>query len=145
MPYSKVKLAEMTATGEEYIDIDGIAERFGVVPRTVERLIEVYAKKLKKSRKRQGRKILYKWADLLKYAKIYNKVENDDTPSVAIKRAYTKQRVKELEAENERLKKEVDMQRQEQVTCKCEQNILEIDCREINQERAVYEKRRIYD
>ena len=106
MPYNKTKLAEMTATNEEYIDIDGIAERLDVVNRTVERLIERYAKKLKKSRKRSGRKILYLWSEILKYAKIYNKVEKEDIPSVAIKRAYTKQRVQELEAEVERLQEE---------------------------------------
>ena len=106
MPYDKMKLAEMTATGEEYIGYDDIAKRLGVVNRTVERLIEVYAKKLKESRRWQGRKILYLWTDILKYAKIHNKIEKEDIPSVAIKRAFTKQRGKELETEVKRLKEE---------------------------------------
>ena len=106
MPYNKTRLAEMTATSEEYVDIDGIAERLDVVNRTVERLVERYAKKLKKSRKRHGRKILYLWSDILKYVKIHTGIEREGIPSVAIKRAYTKQRVKELEAEVERLRGE---------------------------------------
>ena len=108
MPYNKEKLATMTATCEEYVDIDEIAERLEVVNRTVERLIERYAKKLMKSRKRQSRKILHLWADILKYAKIHTGIDREGIPSVAIKRAYTKQRIKELELENERLRKELD-------------------------------------
>ena len=106
MPYNRVKLAEMTATNEEYVDIGEIARRLGVVNRTVERLIERYARRLKKSRKRQGRKILYIWADILKCAKIYNRIEREDVPSVAIKRAYTRQMVQKLEADVKRLQEE---------------------------------------
>jgi len=104
MPFNKMKLAEMTATSEEYIDNNEIAERLEVTKRTVERLIEVYAKKLKKSKQRQGRKILYRWADILRCAKIHTGIEKENIPSVAIERAYTKQRVMELEAEVERLR-----------------------------------------
>jgi len=106
MPFNKLKLAEMTATNEEYLDIGSIAERLGVVNRTIERLLEVFAKKLKKSKRRSGRKILYLWSDILKCAKIHTGVETESVPSVAIKKAYTLQRVKELEAEVERLTQE---------------------------------------
>ena len=106
MPYNKLKLAEMTAESEEYLDIDSIAERLEVVNRTIERLIEVYAKKLKKSKRRSGHKILYQWADILKCAKIHKGIEGEGVPARAIEKAYTKQRVKELEAEIERLKNE---------------------------------------
>jgi DNA-binding transcriptional ArsR family regulator len=93
---------------EEFVDIDTIAERFGVHHRTIERLIEEYARKLKKSRRRQGRKILYRWADILKVAKHHTGVEKEHIPSRAIKRAYTKQRIKELEAEVALLTQERD-------------------------------------
>ena len=106
MPFNKLKLAEMTADSEEYLDIDSIAERLEVVNRTIERLIEVFAKKLKKSKRRSGHKILYLWSDILQCAKIHMKIEREGTPSVAITRPYMEQRVKELEAEIERLKKE---------------------------------------
>jgi len=106
MPFNKLKLAEMTAESEEYLDIGSIAKRLEVVNRTIERLIEKFAKKLKKSRRRQGRKILYLWSDVLQCAKIHTRVEIESIPSVAIKKAYTKQRVRELQAEVERLKHE---------------------------------------
>ena len=110
MPYNKLSLAEMMAESEEYLDIGNIAERLGVVNRTIERLIEVFAKKLKKSRRRQGHKIVYQWADVLECAKVHMKIESEGTPSAAITRAYTKQRIKELEAEVERLKQEKNSQ-----------------------------------
>jgi transposase len=103
MPFDKLRIAAMTAEDEEYIDIETIAERFGVTKRTVERLIENFKKKLKKSRWRRGRKIAYLWSDVLKCARIHTKIETEGTPSGAIKRAYTKQRIRELEAEVERL------------------------------------------
>ena len=109
MPFNKLKLAAMTATDEEYLCLEGIAERLEVTKRTIERLTEKFAKKLKKSRRRCGRKIVYLWSDILKCAKIYARVENENVPSRTIQRAYTKQRIKELEAENERLKDEVDI------------------------------------
>jgi len=74
MPFNKEKLAEMTAESEEYLDIGSIAERLGVVNRTIERLIEEYAKKLKKSKRRRGRKVLYLWADILWCAKVHTKI-----------------------------------------------------------------------
>jgi transposase-like protein len=113
MPYNKSSLAAMTATSEEYIDIEDAVQRLKVSKRTVERLVEEYAKKLKKSRRSHGRKILYQWADVLQCAKIHTGIEKENVPSVAIRRAYTKQYAKELEAENERLKNEVDVLRQE--------------------------------
>ena len=67
---------------------------------------KVFAKKLKKSKRRSGYKILYLWSDILRCAKIHMKIEREGTSSVAITRPYTEQRVKELEAEIERLKKE---------------------------------------
>jgi len=106
MPFNKVKLAAMTTTSEEYISKEEIAERFDVTKRTVERLVEVFAKKLKKSKQRQGRKILYLWADILQCAKTHIGIVKEDIPSVAIERAYTKQRVIELEAEVRRLREE---------------------------------------
>ena len=106
MPFDIESLSAMTAESEEYLDIDSIAERLGVSSRTIERLIERFARKLKKSRRRQSRKILYRWADVLKYAKIHTGIEKENAPSVAIERPYTKQRVKELEAEVERLTQE---------------------------------------
>jgi transposase-like protein len=105
MPFNKLSLAEMTAECEEYVDIGTIAERLGVHNRTVERLIEEFRKKLKRWRRR-GRTIEYLWADVLECAKVHMKIENDGTPSVAIKRTYTKQRIKELESEVERLTQE---------------------------------------
>ena len=110
MPYDKLKLAEMTATNEEYIDKSEIAERLGVTKRTVERLIEEYARKLRKSRRRQGRKMIYLWADILRYAKIHTGIEKENIPSPSIKKAYTKQRIQELEAENKRLRESLDCQ-----------------------------------
>jgi hypothetical protein len=65
----------MSATNDELIDIESIAERFRVDKRTVERLIEKYAKKLTKNRRSQSRKILYRWADVLMCAKIHTGVE----------------------------------------------------------------------
>jgi len=90
MPYNKLSLAEMMAESEEYLDIGSIAERLGVVNRTIERLFEVFAKKLKKSRRRSGRNFVYLWSDVLQCAKIHTRIESEATPSVAIKRAYTK-------------------------------------------------------
>jgi hypothetical protein len=112
MPYNKLELAAMTATSDELLDIEGIAKRLEVDNRTVERLIEKYAKKLKKSRWRRGRKIMYQWADILRCAKLHTGIEKEDAPSVAIMRAFTKQRVKELEAEVERLNNVNGVQRQ---------------------------------
>ena len=106
MPFDIESLSAMTAEGEEYLDIDSIAKRLGVSSRTVERVIERFARKLKKSKRRQSRKILYRWSDVLKCAKIHTEIESENVPSGAIKRAYTKQRVKELEAEVERLTQE---------------------------------------
>ena len=74
MPFNKLKLATMTAESEEYLDIGSIAKRLEVVNRTIERLIEEFAKKLKKSRRRSGRKILYLWADILWCAKVHTKI-----------------------------------------------------------------------
>ena len=108
MSYNKSRLAAMTAESEEFISKDEIARRFGVTKRTVERLIERYARKLKKSRRRQGRKILYLWAKVLWCAKLYTKIEKENIPSPSIKREFTKQRVRELEAENERLRIELE-------------------------------------
>ena len=113
MPYNKLKLAAMTATENEYIDKETIAERLGVTLRTVERLLEEYARELKKSRCRHGRKMKYLWADVLRHAKFHTGIEKENNPSVTIKRAYTKQRVQELEAEVARLKKELENVRQE--------------------------------
>ena len=109
MPFEKLSLAAMTATSDEYVCTEGIAERFDVSKRTIERLIERFAKKLRKSRRRRGRTIEYLWSDVLQCAKTYTGIiEKENVPSVAIKKAYTKQRVKELEAEVERLKKEIE-------------------------------------
>jgi len=107
MPFNKPHLAAMTVTSEEYIDKDEIAKRLNVVGRTVERLIERYKKRLTKNGRRSGRKNLYLWADILKYAKDYIGIEKENVPSGAIKKAYTKQRLKELEEENARLRQEV--------------------------------------
>lgn len=109
MPFDKLKLAAMTVTDEEHVSIEEIAERLDVHLRTVERLIEKHRKKLKNWR-RQGHKKLYLWSDVLKCAKIHKEIECDDTPSVAVKRAYTRQRIKELEAEVERLTDEKNNQ-----------------------------------
>jgi uncharacterized protein YceH (UPF0502 family) len=106
MPYNELELSAMTATCEEYIDIGDVAMRLHVDKRTAERLIEEYAKKLKKSRKWQGRKFLYLWADVLHCAKIHVGIENEGVPSASNTKAYMKQRIEELEAEVERLKKE---------------------------------------
>jgi len=117
MPYNKVKLAEMTATIEEYIDIDEIARRLEVTKRTVERLTERYAKKLKKSRKRKGRKIQYLWSDILKYAKVYTGLEKENISAIRNKRQDTKERLKEqigeFKEENKRLKIEVNQLKNE--------------------------------
>ena len=105
MPYNKLKIAAMTATSEEFIDKNEIAKRLELHKRTVERLIERYQKRLK-NRQRRSRKIVYLWADILKCAKIYLGIKKENIPSVAIKKAFTKQRIKELELENERLRNE---------------------------------------
>jgi hypothetical protein len=115
MPFDKLKLADMTATSDEYIDIEGIAERCDVCKRTAERLIEKYAKKLKKSRQRQGRKILYLWSDILYYAKVHMEIEKENAPSGAIQRAYRKQMIKDRDAEIERLKDEIERLKQTKV------------------------------
>jgi len=73
MPFNKLKLSEMTAVNEEYLDIGCIAERCEVSNRTIERLIEEFTKNLKKSRRRSGRKILYLWVDILWCAKVHTK------------------------------------------------------------------------
>ena len=109
MPFDEVKLAAMTAKSEEYVGKEEIAEQFGVTKRTVERLIEKFSKRLKKSRRRQGRRIEYRWADVLRCARIHTGIERESVPSVTIRTAYTKQRVKELEAEVERFKNEMDI------------------------------------
>jgi len=106
MPFDKLSLAGMTAVNEEYLDIGSIAERFTVHNRTIKRLIEEFAKKLKRHRRRRGREFLYLWSDILKCAKIHLGIEQDEVPSVTIKKAFTKQRVKELEAVVERLSRE---------------------------------------
>ena len=107
MPFDKLSLAAMTATDEEFIDKVEIANRLAVTERTVERLIEKFRRKLRKHSRRQGRKIAYLWSDVLKYAKIYAGIERENVPSAAIMRAYSKQRIKELESEIERLKNNV--------------------------------------
>lgn len=109
MPYNELKLAELTTTCEEYIDKDEIAKRLGVVKRTVERLIEAYRKKLKHWRRR-GKVLEYLWSDILKCAKIHKGIENENVPSVAIKRACMKQRIKDHVAEAVRLINENDNQ-----------------------------------
>lgn len=76
MPYNKLSLSEITVESEEYLDIDSIAERLEVSNRTIERLIEEFAKKLKKSRRRRGRKIVYLWTDVLESAKVHTKTDN---------------------------------------------------------------------
>ena len=76
MPYNKLSLSEITVENEEYLDIDSIAERLEVSNRTIERLIEEFAKKLKKSRRRRGRKIVYLWTDVLESAKVHTKTDN---------------------------------------------------------------------
>ena len=109
MPYNKSSLAEMTVS-DEFLDKEELAERLAVDKRTVERLIKKYAKKLKKSKRRRGRKIEYLWSDILMCARLHTGIEKKIIPSVSIERAYTKQRVKELEAEIERLTQERDSQ-----------------------------------
>ena len=106
MPFDIESLSAMTAEGEEYLDIDSIVKRLGVSSRTIERVIEKFARKLKKSRRWRGRKFEYIWSDVLKYAKIHTGIESENVPSDAIERTYTKQRVKELEAEVKRLTRE---------------------------------------
>jgi len=104
MPYNRVKLAEMTTTNDEYLDLDEIAKRLEVTKRTIERLVEEYAKKLKRSKRRNGRKFLYLWADMLMCAKIHTKLERDKTPSPSIKKQYMKlQQIEEMKRENARL------------------------------------------
>ena len=102
----------MTVEDEEYLDTGSLAERLEVCSRTIERLIDDYAKKLKRSRRRQGHKIVYLWSEVLHCAKLHTGIETENAPSVAVKRAYTKQRIKELEAEVERLRQENEAQQQ---------------------------------
>ena len=106
MPFDPTKLAAMTAESEEYLDLDSLAERLGVVNRTIERLIEDYAKKLKRSRRRRGHKMFYLWSEVLHCAKLHVGIEKEHVPSGAVKQAYTKQRIRELEAEVEHLTQE---------------------------------------
>ena len=106
MPFNKLRIAAMTAESEEYLDTGTIAKRCEVSERTIERLIEVFAKKLKKNRRRRGRTIEYLWSDVLRCVKIRTGVETEGGPSVAVERAYSKQRVQELKAEVERLTRE---------------------------------------
>ena len=106
MPFDKLKLSTMTAS-EEYVSIDEIAIRLGVTERTVERLTERFRKKLKASRRKRGRKIEYRWSDVLRCAKIYTGIEA--VLSGASRTAHAKQRVQELEAEIERLRQEIDV------------------------------------
>ena len=94
-----------TVEGDEYVDKDVIARRLGISTRSVERLIEKNGKKLKKSKRRCGRKILYLWTDILMCFE-QERVKKEHRPSKAIQRAYTKQCVQELKAENDRLRKE---------------------------------------
>jgi hypothetical protein len=61
----------------------------------------------------------YLWADVLKYAKIHIGVEIENVPSVAIKRACMKQRVKELETEVEWLKNESSVMSEHAVAPSC--------------------------
>ena len=118
MPFDKVRLADMMAANDEYIDIDEIARRLGVVKRTVERLLEVYARKLKKSRRRQGRKFLYHWADILWYAKVHSGVEKENIPAIRNKRQNTneqlKEKIKEITDMLKRLEDKHEALRQEQ-------------------------------
>ena len=109
MPFDEEKLATLTATSEEHLDKEEIAERLGVTIRTVERLIEAFAKPLKRNRRRKSRKWLYLWADVLYCARIHTGLEKEYVPSAAIRKAYTKQRAHELEAEIERLKKMIPL------------------------------------
>jgi len=101
MKLNKEKLAAMTATSEELVDKTEIAERFGVSKRTVERLIEANARILRKSRRRQGRKMMYPWSDVLKCARIHTGIEQESISSTAIKKAYTKQQVRMSKAEKQ--------------------------------------------
>jgi len=114
MPFNKLSVAAMTAESVEYLDLDNLAERLEVSNRTIERLIKVFAKKLKKNRRRRGRTMEYLWSDILKCAKLYLGIETESTPSIAVKRGYTKQRVKELEAEVDRLTQENNRLQSEQ-------------------------------
>ena len=110
MPFDPTKLAAMTAESEEYLDLDNLAERLGVSSRTVERLVEAFSKKLKRSRRRRGHRMFYLWSEVLHCAKLHTGVETENAPSVTIRKRYTKQRIKELEAELERLRQENEAQ-----------------------------------
>ena len=107
MPFDKLKLSAMTVENEEFVDKKEIAERLGVTIRTFERLTERFRKKLKNSRRRCGRKIVYRWADVLQCVKIHIGIEK--VPTVAVRTACTKQRVQELEMEVERLRNKIDI------------------------------------
>lgn len=104
MPFDRASLAAMVVEDDEYVNKEQIAERLGVTPRTVERLIEANTKTLKKYRRRKGRKVIYLWSEVLRCAKIHVGIEKVNGPSLSMKRACTKQRILELEDEVKRLR-----------------------------------------
>ena len=104
MPFNKADILCMSTDTEEYLSVEEIAGRFGVSERTIDRVIEKYAKKLKKNQRREGRKKLYFWPDVLKCVKLHKGLAKEETPSVTIKKKHTKQRLAELEKENAQLR-----------------------------------------
>ena len=137
MPFNKLKLVAMTTTDEEYLCLDEIAERCEVHKRTVERVIEKFRKKLKHWRRR-GKTKEYLWSDVLKYAKIHAGIEKENVPSGAIQRAYTKQRINELEAEVERLKNELNVasDRTSSPSCNNQTSVTKLDERKLEERYA---------
>ena len=100
MPFNKADVLCLSNGSAEYVSIEQIATMFGVTFRTVERLIEAHKKTLKKNHRRDGRKKLYFWPDVLKCVKLHKGLAKEETPSVTIKKKHTKQRLAELEKEN---------------------------------------------
>ena len=90
MPFNKPDIICLSNETVEYVNKEQIATLFGVALRTVERLIEVYIKKLKRNRRKRGRKWEYYWPDVLRCVKLHKGLAKEVIPSMTIKRAYTK-------------------------------------------------------
>lgn len=98
----------MTAEEGEFVDKEQIAERLGVTPRTIERLIQANAKTLNKRLQRDGAKKKYLLSEILRCARIHVGIEKENGPSASMKREYTKQWILNLGAEIEQLRNYIE-------------------------------------
>ena len=105
MPFNKANILCLSNETAEYVNKEQIAAMFRVTLRTVERLIEEYNKKLKKNRCWKGNRYEYYWPDVLLCVKLHMGIAQENIPSTTIKKAYTKQRIIELEKQLEELTK----------------------------------------